>query len=1140
MGYRRRSWTRELFRPVLLLFAILVFTPPTAAQTNYATVTGIVTDTADAVIPQAIVSIVNTGTNIKRTMLTSEVGSYTITNLGPGTYELMVQAAGFRTFRQREMVLQVGQSYRSDVRLEVGQVTESVTVDAQIVTLNTESGTIKGDVIVQEEIQELPLAGRDFTDLAFFTPGVVPKAQGGQGSALNVNGARASNTNFFVDGFDNRNARGAAAQVRPNIDALHEFKMEVSGYSAEYGRMAGGILNMVLRSGTNQFHGSLNYFLRNDIFDARGFFDTNKTILRQHQFAGTVTGPVIKNRTFFMMSYEGLRAKQEATRLSRVPTLLERAGDFSQSVNINGGALYLHDRLRSGACNATNRAACFPGNIIPASRLDPIGMRLLGFFPEANRAAQTTGFNFHAISADVDRWDSPLFKIDHKIGEHNLALRYQIRINDTQNPFTGSDLGTYGILIRDDRSLGGVDYTHLFSPTLLGELRFGFSRNAARQHGRYAGTDIASQLGLPNLIPEGEGLNEPTLLDWPQIFAGNNYPQLGSGANMPVQFFVTDWQYGFKLSWIKNSHTLKWGFNHNFVQLNQPYFNNQRGTFRFVGNRTGNSVADMELGWLNNVTRQAGFNRNYWRQHAMGAFINDDWKATRRLTLNLGLRWEVNRAPFDKYDRLGSYDTATRKLVIADDVNAPANYGEMLDLTGLRNVVITAAEVGRGRSVISTDWINFSPRLGFAYRLTDRTVIRGGYGIFLGGDILNNLRNNLSNQFPFVVNQNFTGLNNNPNLVSLRTPFPSARQVITGTTNVNGFTMDPQQSYLQSWNFTIERELFGNTAIEVDYRGSKGTHLQRLYDFNQPFRNLESYVSGEGFLRPIPEWNVINIFNTGSNSIYNAFNVSWRRRSRGGLFWRLNYSLSNSIDDASQVNGQADGGFAGALDSRNLRLDRGRSDWDRRHVFTMVGSVNLPFGNRRRWGSTWSGLTEGILGGWQLSGTAAAYSGPPFTVETVTPNLNLGGSPRPNRVRNGHLPEDPSRGKKGIDYHWYDITAFEQVPCFIEPGASTPAGCADSRFGFEPFAFGNSGRNILDGPGLFSADLALAKNFRIKEGHNLQLRVESFNVLNRANFIITAPMTQFDSLTGGLLSQVGGVGRGGGPRIFQYAIKYRF
>ncbi|MBI1354924.1 MAG: TonB-dependent receptor plug domain-containing protein [Acidobacteria bacterium] len=1106
-------------------------------QANLATVTGIVTDAADAVIPGATVAIMNTGTGISREITTGPAGSYTITSLQPGQYELTVVSEGFSTYIQQGIELQTGQTLRADVRLELGQVTESVTVDAQLVTLNTENGTIKGDVIVMEEIQELPLNGRDFTDLAFFTPGVVPKAEGGQGSAMNINGARASNTNFYVDGFDNRNARGAAAQVRPNIDALQEFKMEVSGYSAEYGRMAGGVMNMALRSGTNEFHGNINYFLRNDANDARGFFEANKNKLRQNQFAVTTAGPIVKNKTFFMVSYEGMRRIADQTKLTRVPTALERGGDFSQSLTWDNKPLYLRDREASGACNANNSKSCFANNVIPETRKDPIGLAIQEYYPLVNRVGSSSkaiGFNYLVQQPDEDNWDSLLFKVDHKLGENNLAFRYQVRYNDTQNPFAGgSDLGVYGADIQDNRSLGGLDYTHMFSPSLLLEVRGGFARNSAYQQGFYPGQNIAAELGMPNQIPEGESKDLPETLDWPR-FLVDNFAQIGTGANQPVQFFVTDWQYGAKMTWIKGKHNIKFGFNSNFVQFNQPYYNNQRGTYRTRGRRTGNALADLQLGWLHVANRQMGFNRNYWRQHALGAFFNDDWKATRKLTLNLGMRWEVNRAPWDKYDRLGVYDTDRLKLVIADDANTPANYQELLDRAGVRDVVATAPELGLSRSVVKTDWINFTPRVGFAYRLTDKSVVRGGYGIFLAGDILNNLRNNLSNQFPFAINQTFTGQNNNPSLVSYSNPFPDSKEVFTGSTTANGFTMEPNQAYLQSWNMTFERQLFGGTAIEVDYRGSKGTFLQRRYDFNQPFRSIDSFVAGAGFARPIPQWNALNIFSTSANSIYNAFNASFRKRSRGGLFWRVNYSYSKSIDTASQANGQSQGGFAQALDSRNLNLDRARSDWDRGHIFTVVGNYNLPFGKGRAIGANWHPAVDAILGGWQLSGTGSAYTGSPMTIETTGAALNNGESVRPNRLANGRVAADSQAGKKGADFPWYDPAAFEAVP-----GCQDDV-CPTSAAGFSPFGFGNAGRNILDGPGLISFNTAFTKNFQIKEGHRLQLRLETFNIFNRTNFIIQDDMTFFNSPTAGLLSAVGAVGRGGGPRIFQYALKYRF
>ena len=1120
----------------MALWASLCF-----GQANLATVTGIITDSGEGVIPGANVTILNTGTGISREQTTNAVGSYTLASLQPGNYELIVTSDGFRQYTQQGIVLQTGQTLRADVQLELGQVTETVTVDAQIVTLNTESGTIKGDVIVMEEIQELPLNGRDFTDLAFFVPGVIPKAEGGQGSALAVNGARASNTNFYVDGFDNRNARGAAAQVRPNIDAMQEFKMEVSGYSAEYGRMAGGILNMTLRSGTNDFHGNLSYFLRNDILDARGFFEDDKNKLRRNQFSATATGPVVKNKTFFLLSYEGLRQIQDQTRLMRVPTLLERTGDFSNSLRFNNARLFLRDREASGPCNARNMKSCFPDNLVPTSRMDPIGLSVQSYYPNPNfgDTLGATGFNYRTTTPDEDIWDSYIMKVDHKIGENNLAFRYQVRYNDTQNRFAGgSDLGDFGAQNNDNRSLGGIDYTHMFSPTFLMEIRGGFSRNSAHNRGYFPGQNIAAELGVPNLIPDSESANLPELLDWPRFLIDNN-AQIGTGANQPVQYHVTDWQYGVKFTWITGKHNIKFGYNSNFVQFNQPYFNNQRGTYRFRGRRTGNPIADMQLGWLHNVNRQLGFNRNYWRQHAIGTFINDDWKVSNRLTMNLGLRWEVNRAPWDKYDRLGVYDVDTQKLVLSDDVNAPGNYPELLDLTGLDSVITTAAAAGRPRSVIKTDWNNFSPRVGFAFRATDKMVWRGGYGLFLAGDILNNLRNNLSNQFPFAVTQNFPGVNNNPSLVSLQNPFPDTRERLAGTTTVRGYTLNPSNGYLQSWNLTLERQLFGGTSVELDYRGSKGTHLIRRFDYNQPFRTPDAFIAGEGFARPIPEWNAIQIFGTGSNSIYNAFNASWRKRSRGGLFWRLNYSFSKSIDDASQANGQSEGGFPQALDARNLRLDRGRSDWDRRHVFTMVANYNLPFGRGRKWGSGWGGLANAILGGWQLSSTATAYSGSPLTVTTANPDLNLGESQRPNRTANGYVSRDSGVGKKGVDFPWYDVSAFSAVPGCVELETDV-FDCGAGSDGFSPFAFGNSGRNILDGPGMFSINTGLSKNFRPKEGHRIQFRLETFNVLNRTNFIIQREMKPFNSPTAGLLSAVGGVGRGGGPRVFQYAIKYIF
>ena len=361
--------------------------------------------------------------------------------------------------------------------------------------------------------------GHDFTDLAFFVPGVVPGASA-QGLFASINGARPTNTNFYVDGFDNRNVRGGAAQVRPNIDPLQEFKIEVSGYSAEYGRMAGGILNMSLRSGTNKIHGNLSHFMRNDVLDARAFFEQEKTNLLQNQFSATVTGPIKKNRTFFMGNYELLRRDQEQTRLSRVPTPMEKGGDFSQSIGLRAldnqldvtdetvlddlpSKFVIRDRTTRGPCNARRSNSCFPNDIIPMSRADPVAQQLFQEYPVPNLGNRRDLLNYLVVDNDTNHFDSMIVKIDHKLGENNLDGRLQYRANNNENPFAGSPLPQFGNLSDNDRYLAGADYTHMFSPTFLMEVRFGFSGNGVLTRGAFSGQNIIQELGMADFISEG-------------------------------------------------------------------------------------------------------------------------------------------------------------------------------------------------------------------------------------------------------------------------------------------------------------------------------------------------------------------------------------------------------------------------------------------------------------------------------------------------------------------------------------------------------------------------------------------------------------------------------------------------------------
>lgn len=1114
---------------VCLGWACLWIAEALGAQMNYATITGVVTDPAGAAVAGARVVVRHVETNTTREWATGESGEYTIPNLPPGVYELRVEQPGFRPYRLDGVILETGQTLRCDVRLELGQVTEAVTVAAQAAPLNTETGAIKGDVIAGEEVRDLPLEGRDFTDLAFLVPGVVPKAQGGQGSAMNVNGARADATNFYVDGFNNRNARGAAAQVRPNLNALQEFKMEVSGFSAEYGRMAGGIVNMVLRSGTNQLHGDLFEYVRNNLIDARAYFDPERLKLNRHDFGGTLHGPVVvprlyngRSRTFFLLSWESYRQIVGVTRLARVPTPLERSGDFTQSRNQLGRPVTVRDPLNSNTP--------FPGNRIPRNRFHPLSERLLDYYPLPNR---TDAYNFISVLNDQDGWDSPLLKVDHHLSSnHIFGFRSQVRFARNSNPFDGGNTGRFGRRVRERRSLMGADYTHIFSPAFLLETGAGFSRNANRENCVWAGRDVARELGFvgSTTVPELLGFPRVTVLD---------YVELGCASEPPVEYFVTDIQARAKFTWVRSRHTLKWGGDVSRVRFNQPYFNNNRGTYAFQDRWTGHSFGDFLLGMMQSSSRQTGWNRNYMRAFSAGFFFHDDFKARPDLTLNLGLRYELGFPPVDRYDRIGNFMPAHGQTVIPR-ANVVPDLDELLAATGMVGRIGFANQLGYPRALVLTDRTNWAPRVGLAWRprKTQRAVLRGGYGIFYTGHLLNPVRNHLQNQFPFVFSESYTRSSSRPDLLTFSNPFPAELRKLSGVTSANGYEVGAASGYLQSWTWTIERELIAGAVLELGYVGSKGTHLGRRGDINKPRRSMEAWLAGisDQQLRPFPFLNgAINLYEFGVNSAYHAGQASLRRRGRGGVFFRLNYSFSKSIDGASQLSDNSEGGYAGFQDPDNRRLERGRSDFDIRHLVTVSFSWPLPVGRNRRWLNSPRRWADWIVGGWQLAGTGSFATGQPFTVTVADVDATLGEFDRPNRLASGVQAPIPGK-RRGVDYPWYDLSAFEKVPRCDSASRS----CAPSPHGFLPFVPGNSGRNILDGPGQAYLNLSLMKNFRRRERGNVRLRLDSFNVMNHPNFRLSGnAFKQFNRATAGMLSLVSNTGRGG-PRVFQAALEYSF
>jgi outer membrane receptor protein involved in Fe transport len=1114
-------------------------------QADLATITGIVTDEAKSVVPEVAIVVRNTDTNIAHNVTSNQEGYFTVTQLPAGPYELTATSKGFEMYQESGIVLETGQSRRVDITMKVGSVHETVTVSADTAVINTEDGKVKGDVVVYQEIQDMPLNGRDFTQLALTVPGVTKAAQGADGSFASINGARADSTNFVIDGFDDRNPRGANAQLRPNIDALQEFKMETSGFSAEYGKMAGGILNMSLRSGTNNYHGSLFEYFRNDVFDARNFFSPTGLELRQNQFGGVIAGPLDlprykgRNRTFFMLSEESYRQVWGENRSGIVPTALERTGDFAGEVSNTGKAITLKNPFSS--------YAAFPGNIIPVSLLSPVGLAVSKFYPLPNY--NQSGNNYQAFVNNIDNWDSVVTKGDERLTDKDtISVNWGKHWERNNAPWASSNLGEFGNYIRNDREMGGLTYTHIFSPTLVLEARGGLTRTAEPEHVLANGGfglpsetfPTAAQLGIQG------STSDPMLAGFPLINV-TNYLKLGFAADEPNQFFVTVMQGGAKLTWIKANHIVKFGGDVFRTRFNESYYNNARGTMTANGVWTGNGTAangdafaDLLLGLLNTSTNNTQTQWNYMRATQYGFFFNDDWKITSRLTLNLGLRYELDLPPNDAYGRMSNFIPSLGK-VIASSVATVPDALSLVQQAGLGNYFGVASNYGLPKSLVYADYKCLGPRFGFAWRPLEnnKLVLRGGYGIFYTGTELNTVRTDLDDNFPFVVTNTYNRVATNVNALTLANPWPTALSTLTSTNTAYAYELHAPIGYLQSYNLTVERELWHGTVFEAAYVGSRGTHLSREFNLNQPFRSIAFYQKfGTTFPTLYPEFNTITDFDFVANSVYSAGQFTLRKRDSGGLFYSFNYTYSKSIDDASQFNGASDGGFAQALDPRNLSLERARSDWDRGHVVTVVFSYMLPAGHGKRWLANSKRWLDRVVGGWQMTGNMMFETGQPFTVEDSSINANIGESTRPNRIATGY--NYTGAGTRGVDYPWYSPTAFVAVP-----SCASQTNCSPDQYGFLPFAPGNSGRNILDGPALQNIDLSLMKNWTMKENtrKRVQFRWEVYNIFNHPNFQL--PNRNFNETAAGYISATqqtgsGGASGTGGPRIMQFGLRYEF
>jgi len=1052
-------------RHLILVALLLACAASASGQISSASVVGRVTDPSGAVIPGVLVKITNLDTNVSRQVTSNAVGDYTIPYLNPGRYWLEATITGFRSYKRTEFTLEVDQIQRIDIPMEVGATSESVTVTDTPPVLNTESAA-RGEVTSNDEISEMPLDGRNFSDLAYLTGGVLPKGDGGDG-AYAVNGGRADNFGFVIDGVENTQKRNTGAMINPPLESVQEFKLITSGFSSEYGRYAGGVLTVVTKSGTNRLRGALYEFLRNDTLDARRFFDVSKSKLRRNQFGATVGGPVYiprlydgRNRTFFMVTWDSLRTINGKTQRGITPLPEYFKGDFSKAVDAFGQPLKLNDPIAK---------AVFPNNQIPAARFDPVAVKLAAYYPAPNLVGGIN--NFIAQGNATTNNNSFGVKVDHQLtSSDRLTMSTFWRPNSSSDPVADSrsPLPIFGSINDTLDLLSYVRYLRTVTSNMFVDAKASFSRKTNNQRWPYGNDkDWAGEAGFVG------GITNPIARGLPQLDA-TGYILLGPAYDLPKIWAYNNYQYAGSLAWARGKHSLKMGGEFLRIQYFSRQYGSTRGRLTFLGRNTGEPFADLLLGWPNGTSRQLDGAGPYHLVSNYAGYVQDDFKATSSLTLNLGLRYELMKPPREKFGAWSMFIPELKKQVIAGRGTIP-DFDERIKNSGVSQYVVMAADAGLPPTIVKPDYNNFGPRFGFAWRVFGRTktVIRGGYGIFYGSSSLYRL-DEYSDTYPFSINESYSAVTNNPLAVTVSNPFPLARRSVGGITSTYGGTAEPQTQYLQSYSLTLEREIGRGNVVEIGYAGSKGTHLQRRYDLNQQYRQqaLRS-------LRPYAGFSTINITADSSNSIYNSGAITVRRRFSKQLFVRAAYTYAKSIDESSNTGGTIQYNFAAAQDSRNLKGERGRSDFDIGHSFngSFIWSPNLS--------------RHLLFKDWQFSGTSTVYTGPPLTPKVANFSYSNGEASRPDRIGKGALP-NPT-----ID-QWFDRTKFPVVP-------------------LAAYRFGSSGRNILDGPGTFVANLSVSRRVRIRESMALQLRLESFNLPNHPNFNL--PENRVDIISGGTITR---------------------
>lgn len=1079
----RTQFTR-FFLDSGVLAGFIAVAPSVWAQTT-GTIVGQVFDPANASVAAAAVEAQNVDTGLSRQGTTNTEGSYLIPSLPPGNYKITVHAPGFKSFSQTGIKVEVGQNPRVDVHLEVGAVSENITVAANTIAVDTQSSQV-GATIDNQRLVNLPLNGRNVLQLATFLPGVAPVSfptvvtTSRGGPLVSVSGGRSRDNNFMLDGATITTGLYETAQNLPSPDALEEFRVLTNTYSAEYGRGVGSIFTAITKSGTNNLHGNLFEFLRNDALNARNAFAASKPVLRQNQFGGSFGGPVVlpgyngKDQTFFFVNYQGIRIRQQNIQTFFPPTALERAGNFSQLG-------------RSIIDPSTN--APFAGNIIPANRFDPMAQNIMSsYFPSPNLL---NGQITRLVATPIDG-NQLTIKGDHRFSsKNNFSLRF-FRNRDVAVKSGGGDIyelaSERGNLVQ---TISALD-THSFGPNVLNEFRASYTR-------------VISQGPASPLNKTPKGL-------------GGNYNQDGNGAlaptvtisgrvnmnpNQPWKEADNIYQLDDKVSWIRGRHALKFGFlAMQDRQQTRTQFQSS-GTFNFDGSFTGNSMADYLIGRPLSFTLQSQYDTGL-RGASYAGFAQDDFKVSRKLTLNLGLRYELNMPWVNENNFAAVIRPGQQSSVIA---NAPSG-------------LVAVGDPGVPRGVYPVTKTNFGPRIGFAYDIfgDGRTALRGGYGMLSRGQAgiaiqhayemppfqrvvlltppasFSNPYGSSPDPFPYIVN----------------TKSPSFAFPIQAFSIDNSF----RDAQIQQFNLNLQHQIGADLILQAGYVGKVAHHLSIVSEINPavygPGATATNIQQRRIFL---PQYyGSIGDLHSDGNSNYHSLQMNVVKRFSHSYTLQLAYTLSKSIDNGSLDNGEG----SSVSNPYNYHAgERGLSDFDRRHVAVINGVWDLPFFKDNR---SWAAR---IFGGWRLSGDTTFTSGAPLSV-VAGRDVALYGPGRASGGQRAQLIgnpfQDPSRSRSDLIQNYFSTTAF----AFPATGQ-----------------FGNSGRNIIIGPGGLNTDLAVLKHFRPWTAERLgalEFRAEAYNLLNFVN--LAQPTNTMTSPAFGRITATNTTF--GNPRLIQMGLRYDF